>query len=68
MLYASTRNTLLRSLGGGGASFQHTLFATSKADLTPSAYAAHLAHQAAPHPMTAQEKEVSAQTVVKSLL
>lgn len=58
MLYASTRNSLAKSLGS--SHFTDTLFATSKADLTPSAYAAHRAHMAAPKPMSAREKEFEA--------
>ncbi|KAH9079492.1 actin depolymerizing protein [Lactarius deliciosus] len=57
MLYASTRNTLTKSLGA--ALFVDTIFATSKADLTPDGYAAHKRHLAAPKPMNAREKEMA---------
>ncbi|KAF8576390.1 actin depolymerizing protein [Ramaria rubella] len=57
MLYASTRATLMKSLGS--ASFSDSLFATSKADLTPDAYAAHLRHQAAPQPLSAREQAMA---------
>ncbi|KAH9063356.1 actin depolymerizing protein [Lactarius vividus] len=57
MLYASTRNTLTKSLGA--ALFVDTIFATSKADLTPEGYAAHKRHLAAPKPMNAREKEMA---------
>ena len=57
MLYASTRNTLTKSLGA--TSFVDTIFATSKADLTPQGYAAHKRHLAAPKPMNAREKEMA---------
>ncbi|KAI0320087.1 actin depolymerizing protein [Amylostereum chailletii] len=56
MLYASTRNSLTQGLGS--SNFVDTLFATSKDDLTPAAYAAHKRHLAAPQPMTAREKEI----------
>ncbi|EIN07507.1 actin depolymerizing protein [Punctularia strigosozonata HHB-11173 SS5] len=58
MLYASTRASLTKSLGA--PHFTDTLFATSKSDLTPSGYAAHLAHLAAPKPMTPREQEAAA--------
>ncbi|TRM62645.1 hypothetical protein BD626DRAFT_498029 [Schizophyllum amplum] len=56
MLYASTRNSLMRALGS--ATFSDNIYATSKADLTPEAYAAHLRHLAAPKPLSAREKEM----------
>lgn len=56
MLYASTRNSLTKSLGTGH--FSDNLFATSKADITPEAYTAHLRHLNAPKPQTAQEKDM----------
>ena len=55
MLYASTRNSLTKSLGAGH--FKDSLYATSKADVSPEAYAAHLRHMNAPKPQTAQERE-----------
>lgn len=57
MLYASTRASLLKSLGS--TSFTDSLFATSKADLTPEAYNAHLKHMAAPKPLSAREQEMA---------
>jgi twinfilin-like protein len=56
MLYASTRNSLTRSLGS--TIFTDSLFATSKADVTPEAYEAHKRHQAAPKPLSAREQEM----------
>ncbi|KAH0830339.1 hypothetical protein J3R83DRAFT_1731 [Lanmaoa asiatica] len=57
MLYASTRNALTKSLGS--TVFTDSLFATSKADVTPDAYAAHKRHQAAPKPLSAREQEIA---------
>lgn len=57
MLYAASRNTLMKSLGSNN--FTDSLFATSKADLTPDAYASHRAHIAAPKPLSAREKEMA---------
>ena len=57
MLYASTRNSLTKHIGS--ANFADTIFATSKEDLTPAAYAAHRRHIAAPKPMSAREKEIA---------
>ena len=57
MLYASSRATLIRHLGS--THFTDSLFATSKADLTPKAYAAHKAHHAAPQPLSAREQEIA---------
>jgi len=57
MLYASSRASLLKSLGS--TSFADSLFATSKADLTPEAYNAHLKHMAAPKPLSAREQEIA---------
>lgn len=56
MLYASTRSSLTKALGS--APFTDSVFATSKADLTPDAYAKHRASLAAPKPMSAREKEM----------
>lgn len=60
MLYASTRNSLTKSLGS--THFTDTLFATSKTDITPAAYASHKAHIAAPKlvVMTDREREMEA--------
>ncbi|TFK55162.1 actin depolymerizing protein [Heliocybe sulcata] len=57
MLYASTRNSLTKSLGS--TSFTDSLFATSKSDVTPEAYLAHKRHLAAPQPMSPREKEMA---------
>jgi twinfilin-like protein len=57
MLYASTRNPLLKALGS--TIFTDSLFATSKEDLTPEAYAAHKRHSAAPKPLSAREQELA---------
>lgn len=57
MLYASTRNALTKSLGS--TVFTDSLFATSKSDVTPDAYAAHKRHQAAPKPLSAREQEMA---------
>jgi twinfilin-like protein len=57
MLYASSRASLLKSLGS--TLFSDSIFATSKADLTPEAYAAHRRHVAAPKPLSANEQEMA---------
>lgn len=57
MLYASTRNTLTKSLGS--THFTDSLYANSKSDLTSSAYAAHKAHMAAPQPLSTREQEMA---------
>jgi twinfilin-like protein len=57
MLYASTRGSLTRSLGS--TLFTDTIFASSKTDLTPEAYAAHRRHLAAPKPLSAREQEIA---------
>lgn len=57
MLYASTRLSLIKSLGS--SLFTDSVFATSKADLTPSAYVAHLRHAAAPTPFSSREQELA---------
>ncbi|KAF9644470.1 actin depolymerizing protein [Thelephora ganbajun] len=54
MLYASTRNSVTRSLGS--THFTDSIFATSKDDVTGEAYARHLRHLAAPKPMSQREK------------
>ncbi|KAF9265739.1 actin depolymerizing protein [Marasmius fiardii PR-910] len=56
MLYASTRASLLKSLGS--TSFTDSIFATSRSDITPDAYKAHVASRDAPKPMSAREKEL----------
>ncbi|KAF7353635.1 Protein tyrosine kinase [Mycena venus] len=57
MLYASSRASLLKSLGS--TLFSDSIFATSKADLTPEAYAAHRKHVMAPKPLSASEQEMA---------
>jgi len=57
MLYAATRLSLIKSLGS--SVFTDSIFATSKQDLTPSAYEAHLKHVAAPNPLSAREQELA---------
>ncbi|KZV84427.1 actin depolymerizing protein [Exidia glandulosa HHB12029] len=54
MLYAASRAALSKSLGG----FTDSLFATSKADLTPDAYTAHRRHMSAASPLSAREAEM----------
>ncbi|KAF9234031.1 actin depolymerizing protein [Melanogaster broomeanus] len=56
MLYAATRNSLTKSFG---SVFTDSLFAISKSDVTPDAYAAHKRHQAAPKPLSAREQEIA---------
>lgn len=57
MLYASTRNSLTKSLGS--SLLTSSLFATSQTDLYPSSYLAHLKHMAAPKPLSAREQEMA---------
>ena len=57
MLYAATRSALTKALGS--AHFVDTIFATSKADLTPAAYAAHKAQAAAPQPLSRAERDIA---------
>ncbi|KAF7295362.1 Protein tyrosine kinase [Mycena indigotica] len=57
MLYASSRASLLKSLGS--SLFTDSIFATSKADLTPEAYTAHRRHVTAPKPLSASEQEMA---------
>ena len=57
MLYASTRLSLLKSLGS--SLFRDSVFATSKADLTPEAYDAHLLHASAPNPLSTREQAIA---------
>jgi twinfilin-like protein len=56
MLYASTRSSLLKSLGS--QIFVDQIFATTKADLTPDAYKSHRRHLEAPKPLSKQEQEL----------
>lgn len=57
MLYAATRGSLLKSLGS--TLFTDSIFATSKSDLTPEAYAAHRRHLDAPKPLSTREREMA---------
>lgn len=57
MLYASTRNSVTKSLGS--THFTDSIFATSKDDVTGTAYARHLRHLAAPKPMSQREKDLA---------
>lgn len=57
MLYAATRNSLVKSLGA--TLFTDSIFATSKSELTPDAYASHRRHLAAPKPLSAREQELA---------
>ncbi|KAF9520662.1 hypothetical protein BS47DRAFT_1481403 [Hydnum rufescens UP504] len=56
MLYASTRTSLVKSMGDR---FKDTLNANSKDELSPASYAAHLRHNAAPLPLSAREAELA---------
>jgi len=56
MLYASSRGSLIKSLGA--THFADNIFATSKEDVTQEAYSAHRKHVNAPKPQTSQEKEM----------
>lgn len=56
MLYAATRNTLIKSLGS--THFTDQIFATAKEDLNADTYAKHKRHLAAPKLMSAREKEM----------
>lgn len=57
MLYASTRGSLTKSLGS--TLFTDTIFASSRADLTPEAYIAHKRHLTAPKPLSVREKDIA---------
>jgi len=57
MLYAATRTSVTKSLGS--THFTDSIFATTKDDITPEAYAKHRLHLAAPQPMSAREKELA---------
>ena len=57
MLYASTRAAITKTLGS--THFSDSLFANSKADLTPAAYAEHKASIAAPQPLSEREREIA---------
>lgn len=57
MLYASTRATISRQLGD--SNFKDSMFATTKDELTPRGYLAHLASKQAQAPMTLRERELA---------
>lgn len=54
MLFAATRLTLVRELGS--ERFRETLFATTKAELTPEGWRKHDAHGELKAPLTAEEE------------
>ncbi|KAI5779688.1 hypothetical protein EDC01DRAFT_718885 [Geopyxis carbonaria] len=56
MLFASTRNTLLRELGT--ELFAESLFATTKAELTAEGFQKHDHHNAEPAPLTEEERSL----------
>ncbi|KAF3938163.1 Twinfilin-1 [Dactylella cylindrospora] len=53
MLFASTKNTLVRELGT--EHFSETIFATTKAEVTPEGFKKHDAHVAKAAPLTEEE-------------
>ncbi|KAI7966160.1 hypothetical protein MJO29_001908 [Puccinia striiformis f. sp. tritici] len=57
MLYASTRATVLRQLCD--CNFHISIFATTKDELTPKGYIAHLASQKAQALLTSRERELA---------
>jgi len=57
MVYASTRGSLTKSLGS--TLFTDTIFASSRADLTPEAYIAHKRHLTAPKPLSSREQDIA---------
>jgi twinfilin-like protein len=57
MLYASTRLSLLKSLGS--SLFTDSIFATNKADLTHDAFDTHLRYVSAPNLLSAREQELA---------
>ncbi|KAF8455390.1 hypothetical protein BGX38DRAFT_1267313 [Terfezia claveryi] len=56
MLFASTRNTLLRELGKDR--FDEDIFATLKSELTAEGFERHDAHGAKPSPLTEEERHL----------
>ena len=64
MIYASTRSTLIRSLGQQRIST--TIFATTPDDLTAAAFARHERHLASAAPMTEREKEQEAMKLAEN--
>ncbi|KAI9618652.1 hypothetical protein KEM48_006631 [Puccinia striiformis f. sp. tritici PST-130] len=70
MLYASTRATVSRQASSttflqllpgrlGDSNFNNSMFATTKDELTPKGYMAHLASQKAQAPLTSRERELA---------
>lgn len=57
MLYASTRNSITKSLGP--THFTDSIFATSKNEVTGEAYGRHLRHLAAPKPLSKREQALA---------
>lgn len=55
MIYASTKNGLLKELGEG--SFVHTIFCTVPDEVTLSGYSAYLDHVSAENPLSEREQE-----------
>lgn len=56
MLFASTRLTLVRELGG--EHFAESIFTTEASELTPEGWEKHLAHTASENPLTAEEQSL----------
>ena len=56
MLFASTRLTLLRELGG--EHFPETVFCTEADELTEEGWARHLAHEKEKNPLTKEEQDL----------
>lgn len=56
MLFASTRLTLVRELGG--ENFQDSIFTTEADELTAQGWEKHLAHEAKSNPLTAEEQSL----------
>jgi twinfilin-like protein len=56
MLFASTRLTLVRELGG--EHFPESIFTTEASELTAEGWEKHLAHEAKENPLTAEEQSL----------
>ncbi|KAF1833495.1 actin depolymerizing protein [Decorospora gaudefroyi] len=56
MLFASTRLTLVRELGGDH--FSESIFTTEAAELTSTGWEKHIAHSAGADPLTAEEQSL----------
>ncbi|KAI4629598.1 uncharacterized protein J4E87_002784 [Alternaria ethzedia] len=56
MLFASTRLTLVRELGG--EHFSESVFTTEASELTPEGWEKHIAHTASDNPLTAEEQSL----------